>query len=81
MPCSAAPRAWAAAQISLGLAQARFDRVRVRTFEVDAARLYEALDFEPVEESDTTHCFFLRRMSTVEPVRRPIWVGTNNPDI
>lgn len=48
----------------LGLAQARFDRVRVRTFEAEAARLYEALGFERVEESDTTHCHFLRRMST-----------------
>jgi len=48
----------------LGLARARFDRVRVRTFEAEAARLYEALGFERVEESDTTHCHFLRRMST-----------------
>lgn len=36
----------------------------VRTFEAEAARLYEALGFERVEESDTTHCHFLRRMST-----------------
>lgn len=48
----------------LGLARARFDRVRVRTFEAEAARLYEALGFEPVEEADTTHCLFLRPMST-----------------
>jgi GNAT superfamily N-acetyltransferase len=42
----------------LELAQARFDRVRLRTFEADAARLYEAMGFQPVDESDSTHCFF-----------------------
>lgn len=39
----------------LDLAQGRFDRVRLRTFEADGSRLYETMGFQRVEEPHATH--------------------------
>ena len=43
------------------VAAGRFDRLRLRTHNPAAARLYEALGFRPADEADCTHAMEVRR--------------------
>ena len=47
----------------LGAARGRFDVVRLRTTNPAAARLYERLGFEPVDEADCSHTLTLRAVA------------------